>query len=234
MPPDIFSIQGFADPFSSLSHLLGAAVFSGLSFTLVRKGWRARHPPRLGAHGGRVASLVIFAFSAVLLLSLSGVYHLLGHHAPARAVLQRLDHAAIFILIAGTATPIHTIMFRGPLRWGILGFMWTLAGLGVTLKSIYFNDTPESLGLILYVGMGWFGGASMIAIARRFGFRKILPLFLGGIAYTLGAAIELIEPTPLIAGVIRAHELFHVFVLLGLALHWRFIWNIADQSGQEL
>lgn len=237
---ELVSIPGFADPFSSLTHLIGAAFFAWLIVPTVRRARSA------GRNAGAAASLIIFGVSAVFLLSMSGTYHLLtpgveglgvgsrvgisgggvgGGGGGARAVLQRLDHAAIFVLIAGTFTPIHSLLFRGVLRWGMLAFIWTLAVVGVTLKSIFFQSTPPTLGLWLYVAMGWFGLVAMVAVARRYGLRAVLPLVGGGVVYTLGAVIEVLEPPALVTGVIRAHEVFHLAVLGGLALHWRFIWN---------
>ncbi len=232
MPPsDLLPIPGFADPVSSLTHLVGALVALIAGVPLVRKGIAARDLPHSERHTLRVVSLVIFVASAVCLLSMSGVYHLLGRDVPARAVMQRLDHAAIFLLIAGTATPVHAIMFRKRWRWGMLALLWTLALLGVTLKSIYFNVTPQNLGVIMYVAMGWVAGFSMVLMAKRYGFSFILPLLLGGVVYTAGAAVEIIEPRPLYRSVFRAHELFHLAVLGGLLWQWRFIYSIADWTG---
>ena len=223
-----YTIPGFADPFSSLSHLGAAAVFAILAVPLIRRG--------IGVAGGvssrvRVASLAVFAVAAVVLLTMSGVFHLLGHGGAARGVLQRLDHAAIFLLIAGTFTPIHAIMCRGVLRWGVLTCVWSIAVLGVTLKSIFFRSTPEWLGLSMYLGMGWIGAVSMVALTRSNGFRFILPLLGGGIAYTVGAVIDGIQLRPLVAGIIRAHEIFHVAVIIGLSLHWWFAWRVAREIG---
>lgn len=176
----------------------------------------------------RVFSLCVFAFAAVLLLSMSGAFHLLPSGTPERAVLRRLDHAAIFILIAGTYTPIHTILFRGGWRWGMLLLVWSLAVASVTLKTIFFASVPDWLGLTLYVGMGWIGLFSMIKLSSTRGVRFIFPLVAGGIVYTVGAIIELANIRPLVASVIRAHELFHVAVLGGLGLHWRFVTIIAS------
>lgn len=239
---ELVSIPGFADPFSSLTHLVGAAFFAWLIIPTVRRARAA------GRNAGAVASIVIFGASAVFLLTMSGTYHLLtpgiggqgigsrigitggevGGGGAARDVLQRLDHAAIFVLIAGTFTPIHTLLFRGILRGGMLGFIWSLAVVGVTLKSIFFRSTPPTLGLWLYVAMGWLGLVAMVAVARRYGHRAIWPLVAGGVTYTLGAVIEVVEPPALVSGVIRAHEIFHLAVLGGLALHWRFIWNAIE------
>jgi len=226
--PAPIAIPGFADPFSSLSNLVGALVFAVLSVPLLRKGLRTHHGLGRGAGVGHVASLAIFAGSAVMLLSFSGVYHMLGPGGPARAVLQRLDHAAIFVLIAGTFTPIHAILFRGPWRWGMLAFVWTLAAAGVTLKSVFFTQTPPALGLSLYIGMGWVGVVSTVLLARRLGVRPVLPLAFGGVVYTAGAVIDGVGAPVIIPGTIRAHELFHIAVLLGLALQWWFVWRTAD------
>ncbi len=223
----LFTIPGFTDPFSSLSHLLAAGVFAALAVPLVRKGMRARKDTE-PAWNARVISLAIFAISAVVLLSTSGVFHLLGLGGTPRLVLQRLDHAAIFLLIAGTFTPIHTIMFRGLLRWAPLLVVWTFAVLGVAIKSVYFAQTPPSVGLSLYLGMGWVGVVPMYALWRRHGERFVRPLLLGGVAYTVGAIADGVELRPLIEGVIRAHEVFHIAVIAGLSLHWRFVWTLAD------
>lgn len=225
----LIAIPGFADPVSSLSHLVGAAVFAALTVPLMRK---AKRTPG-GATTGRIVSLAVFSFSAVLLLSMSAVFHLLAFGSPARQIFQRLDHAAIFVLIAGTFTPIHAIMFRGPWRWGMLTFIWTVAMFGITLKSIFFRETPEVLGIALYIAMGWVGAVSGIVLARRDGIATIIPLMLGGIAYTVGAVIEGVNPRPLIAGIVRSHEIFHGAVLIGLALHWWFVWSIAAVASPQ-
>jgi channel protein (hemolysin III family) len=218
-PVVLLSIPGFSEPFSSLSHLAGAVIFACLGVSLVRRGQ---------GDGGRVVSLAVFAFSCVLLLSISGVYHLLSPSGVPRYVLHRLDHAAIFILIAGSFTPVHAILFRGAWRWGMLACVWAMAITAITLKTVYFTSMPEWLGLLLYLGLGWFGLVSGIALARRFGFRFILPLVWGALAYTLGALVDFLDwPDPFPA-VFGAHELFHLAVLAGIAFHWQFILGIAS------
>ena len=216
---EITSIPGFNDPFSSLSHLLGAGIFAVLSIFLLRRG----EGPR-----GRVASLALFCFGAVFLLSMSGVYHLLGPNGGARAVMRKLDHAAIFVLIACSFTPIHVIMFRGWRRYGMLLLIWTIAVVFITLKMIYFDQIPASLNLALYLGMGWLGLFSVISLWRRYGFHFIQALLWGGVAYSVGAVFGVINWPVLVEGVVQGHEVFHVAVLLGLGSHWAFIYHIAD------
>jgi hypothetical protein len=149
------------DPVSSLTHLAAAAVFAILSVPLIRPG---RGDAR------RVISLAVFAFSCVLLLSLSGVYPLLSPETAARGVLMRLDHAAVFVLIAGSFTPVHVIPLRERWQRYLLACLWSAALAGLALKMVYFNAVPSWLGLLMgrariHDGLG--GGFSGAAGAGR-------------------------------------------------------------------
>jgi channel protein (hemolysin III family) len=166
----IYSIPGFAEPFSSLSHLVGALVFAWLAFFLIRRG---------RGHRSSLISLSVFAICSVFLLSMSGVYHLLVPGGTAHAVLRRMDHAAIFVLIAATFTPIHIILFRGKWRWGMLGLVWGTGMIAGVLKMVFFNGFPDALGVALYLGLGWLGAISGIALWRRYGFGFVGPLLWG-------------------------------------------------------
>ena len=216
-----YSIPGFADPFSSILHLLAAVVFSVLAFFLVARG---------RGSAGRMFSLAVFAFSAVFLLSMSGVYHLLALGGTGRMVLQRLDHAGIFLLIAGSFTPLHGIMFKGFKRWGILALIWTLAITGLTLKVIFFDSIPEWVSLSVYLGLGWLGLLSGYWLGRRFGFAFVKPLLYSGLAYSFGGITEYFRWPVLIPGVIGPHELFHIAVIAGIGYHWHFICRCLDKA----
>ncbi len=215
----IYPIPGFSEPVSSLSHLLGAGVYAVLSIFLL---WRGR------GSWSRLAFLGVFVFACVFLLSMSGVYHLLAPGGSGRAVLGRLDHAAIFVLIAGTFTPAHGILFRGWGRWGPLLLIWAMAATGITLKSIFFTRCPEWLGLLLYLSMGWLGAVSGVVIWRCYGHWLVRPLIWGALAYTAGAVLEFLRWPVLIPGVVGPHELFHVAVLLGISWHWEFVRRFAS------
>lgn len=211
------SIPGFSDPFSSISHLVGAFVFLALGFRLIRLA---------GGHRGWVAAVIVFIFSAVFLLFMSGVFHLLDHNSAGRVVLQRLDHAAIFGLIAGSFTPTHIILFKGFWRWGFLVLIWTLAISGMIIKTMFFYELPEILGLMFYLGLGWVAILSAYLTHRLHGFRIIRPLIYGGLAYTVGATLQFLGHPIVIPGVIGPHELFHIAVLAGIAWHWLFIRDL--------
>jgi channel protein (hemolysin III family) len=217
--PPITSIPGFANPVSSLSHLVGAGVFLALAFLLLHRG---------RGNALRLFSLAVFAFGAVFLLSISGVYHLLDPAGEPRHVLKILDHAAIFVLIAASFTPVHVILFRGVGRWGMLLLIWTFAAVAITIKSLFFNSMPDILGTGLYLGMGWIGLASGIPLWRRYGFAFVAPILWGGIAYSVGAVLDSLRWPILVPGVVQWHEVFHVAVLIGLSFHFAFIYSIAD------
>ncbi|MFV1993385.1 MAG: hemolysin III family protein [Acidiferrobacterales bacterium] len=211
------SIPGFTDPFNSLSHLIGAVIFLFYGIKLIGM---AR------GHRGWVTAVSVFVFSVVFLLSMSGVFHLLDNDSLARDVLRRLDHAAIFGLIAGTFTPVHVILFKGFARWGVLVLIWALAITGMTLKTIYFYELPEGLGLMFYLGLGWVGIFSAYLTHKLHNFTVIKPLVYGALAYTVGASLEFLKIPILIPGVIGPHELFHIAVLLGITYHWKFVTSL--------
>lgn len=213
------SIPGFSDPVSSFSHLMvGAPFFLIMTILLV---WRGR------GDRWRMFALAVYGLSNVLLFAMSGVYHLLPRESTGRMVMQRLDHAAIFLLIAGTFAPAHYILFRGWKRWGPLSVVWICAITGITLKSIFFNDLSEFLGLSLYLGLGWLGMLSGYFIWYYYGGWLFRPLFWGGMAYTFGAVLDFLQGPILIPGILGHHELFHLAVLVGAGCFCYFIWLIA-------
>ncbi|MDH5326564.1 MAG: hemolysin III family protein [Gammaproteobacteria bacterium] len=216
---EILPIPGFSDPFSSITHLVAAAVFFALGVVLVLRGKGSVN---------RQIMLGLFVFSVVFLLSMSGVYHLLAPGGTARDILQRMDHAGIFFLIAGSFTPVHGVLFRGWRRWGILSLVWAIAICGIVFKSIYFHEMSEWLGLSIYLLMGWIGALTGLLLYRRYGFQFIKLLIYGALAYTLGAVLEFLRYPIIVPGVVGPHELFHVAVLFGIGYHWAFINKFSD------
>ena len=211
-----FEFIGFSDPVSSLSHLAGALVFLIIGIvSLVKYHQNWRHSVAMG----------LFVFAVIFSLSMSGVYHLLTPDTTGRIVLQRLDHAAIFFLIAASFTPIHALLFRGFNAWGVLMLIWIISITGITLKTIFFNDMPEWLGLVFYLGLGWVGIYTAVLLIRNYGLSFTKFLFLSAIAYTVGAVLDYEKSPILINHVIGAHEIFHFCVLAGIAFHWRFLFH---------
>lgn len=223
-PQKLIPIPGFADPVSSISHLLVAGAFALAAYRILRLG---------RGHRGRTVALAIYAGSVILLFSMSGVFHLLSPGTAGREVLQRLDHASIFTLIAGTYTAVHGILFRGWLRWGIIAFAWIVTATAIPLKTVFFREMPEWLGLTLYLAFPWIGLLSGYLLWRRHGVRYVATFVMGGVAYTVGAILEFLRwPNPW-PGVIQAHELFHFFVIVGAGFHWQFCFRIATEAASD-
>jgi len=215
---EIIPIPGFSEPVNSLTHLLAAGVAFVGTFFLCYKGWGNRI---------RIFSLIVFSSSLVFLFSMSGVYHLLDPANLPRFVFQRLDHAAIWTLIAGTFTPMHMILFRGTWRWGVLILIWTIAITGLVLEAVFFEDVPAWLSLSFYLGLGWFGVLTGWHFRRTFGDPSIRYLWLGGVCYSIGGLLDFLGWPRMVDGVIEGHEIFHFFVIAGAFYHWLFIYKWA-------
>jgi channel protein (hemolysin III family) len=218
-----FALPGFREPFNCFSHLLAAPAFLILGAILVR---------RAGSNVAHAISLSVLAIASVFLLAMSGVYHMLPP-GPGRDVLRQLDTIGIFVLIAGTATPGYMILFHGWERWVPLILIWTAAVVGIMLRVVFPESLPHALGTAYFILMGWAGAGSAVLVWRRFGTALIKPLFWGGVAYTLGAILLELNWPVIIPGIVGPHELWHVAVLVGLGLHWRFAFQIAAWAPAE-
>jgi channel protein (hemolysin III family) len=204
-----------------LLHLVGAAVFAALGVGLLQ---RARE------NGLPVAVIAIYVAGVLFVLTVSGIFHALPRETDVRYLFKILDHAGIFFLIAATFTPVHLLQLQGFMRWGMLALVWLAAVTAIVVKSIWFDAMPEWLGLTLYLGLGWAGLISAVALYRIFGLAPLAPLLGGAVAYTLGAALEFAEVPTIASGIFASHEIFHVLVLVGVALHWEYIRRVVVAS----
>lgn len=223
---DIAAIPGFSEPVSSWTHLFAAAV------ALLIVGPRLIRAAR--SRNAWTIAVAVFVFGALFLFSMSGTYHLLEPDGEPRAVLQRLDHAAIWTMIAGTFTAMHVVLWRGFWRWGILAIVWTVAITGIVLKTVYFHDMSELVGLVFYLGMGWIGLFTAGRMLRQYGLRASAWMIAGGVFYTLGAVLEFARMPILIEHVVGPHELFHIAVILGAGCHALLLFEMIDVRSQEL
>ncbi|MHC5027015.1 MAG: PAQR family membrane homeostasis protein TrhA [Planctomycetota bacterium] len=219
--PALYHLPGFYEPFNAISHLLAVVVFTVLGWKLLRRGSGSRR---------RVAFLSIYVIACVFLLSMSAVFHMMERGGTASRVMERLDHGGIFVLITGTFTAVHGMVFRGWRRWVPLIAVWILTIACITLKTVFFESLPEWVGLSFYVGLGWGVGLTAIPILRRHGLTYLAPLFYGGAAYSLGAIMDYMGWFVVIPGVIHSHEIWHVAVLAGALLHWRFVWSVVNED----
>jgi len=209
-----YPILGFDDPIDSWTHLLGALAVAILLVYLFKKNGVGRSHP---------LPVLIYGFASIFLLSMSGTYHLLERETTARYVLRILDHAGIFLLIAGTLIAIHVLLFTGFMKWGITSITSAIAALGITFGSIYFEDLPEYMTHAVFLIFGWLGMVSVIGIWKLKNAISFKYLVYGGLAYTIGAVIDGMNYPVLIPGYLGPHEIFHCAVLLGVGFHWTFI-----------
>jgi len=160
-----------------------------------------------------VAGATVFALTTVLLYCASTLYHAVSRER-VKALLRKLDHGAIFLLIAGTYTPFTLGPLKGPLGWTLFGIVWTLALIGVTLKAFDRIEHPiASLGM--YLVMGW-----LCVVAIEPGLQRIAPaglllLAAGGVSYMAGVAFFTVD-----SRVRYGHFIWHLFVLAGTCCHF--------------
>jgi channel protein (hemolysin III family) len=214
---DTISFLGFSEPISSIVHLLSALFFLVAGTTMIYKSNLHRLP---------LAGMVIYIFCAVFLFSMSGVYHLLEKETTANYVLRILDHAGIYLMIAGSFTPFQLILLKGAKRWGVLIPIWILAITGLTLTAIFFDSMPEWLLLSFFIAMGWLSLFTVYFI-RKIDFLSVKYIFSGGVLYTVGAAFDFLRWPNLIDGVLAAHELFHLFITAAAMVHFKRIWDLS-------
>jgi len=167
-----------------------------------------------------VASATVFALTTVLLYCASTLYHAASRER-VKALLRRLDHGAIFLLIAGTYTPFTLGPLKGPLGWTLFGVVWTLAVIGVTLKAFDRIAHPvASLGLYLF--MGWLCVVAIEPLLQRIPTAGVLLLAGGGLSYMAGVAFFTVD-----SRVRYGHFIWHLFVLGGTSCHFLAVLRYA-------
>ena len=194
---------------NSLTHGLGAGLsVAGLVLLIVRS---AQH-----GNTWHVVSTAIFGASLLLLYTASTLYHSLRGER-LKQVLQKFDHAAIFLLIAGTYTPFVLVTLRGPWGWSLFGVVWGLAVAGVTLK-FWLAGRFRLISTLIYLAMGWLVLVAIKPLVAALPAGGLQLLIAGGLCYTGGAAFYLWKRLP------YHHAIWHVFVLAGSACHWAAVF----------
>jgi hemolysin III len=172
----------------------------------------------------------IYAASVSALFGVSALYHRRTWTPPARRRMRRLDHAMIFLLIAGTYTPVGLLVLHGTLATVVLVVVWggAVAGIGLELA---WTTAPSWLGGTVYLALGWVAVVAMPQLFARLGVAGGLLLVAGGLAYSAGAAVHALrrpDPAPAVFGY---HEVFHLLVIAGVAAHFLAISRYALPTG---
>lgn len=204
------------EPFSSYSHFVGA-VLSGIGLFAMLLRLMLDDT----VSGQLAVAAVVFCLSLIALYSASTIYHFSGRGEAVLRRLKKLDHSMIYVLIAGSYTPIVLRYMPAPRSYLFLGAIWLIALSGIAIKLLWI-DAPRLLGTVLYLALGW-------AIALDFGVVLSMPapaIFLlaaGGLSYTVGGIVY-ITKKPNIGAVLGFHELFHLFVIAGSLCHYLMVF----------
>ena len=190
---------------SMLVHALGLLLsLAGLALLI---GLAARQDSARG-----IVAVAVYGAALIALYAASTVYHAV-QHAATKQLWRRLDHIAIYLLIAGTYTPFTLLALHGVWGWGLFAAIWTLAAAGLLLE---FTGLARRrwLAALIYIGMGWLGLLAFVPLRAALAGGGMALLLAGGAAYTLGVPFYLWRRLPF------HHTIWHVFVLIGSVLQF--------------
>lgn len=191
--------------FNAFTHL-GGAVFAAVGAVVLV--WMAAQE----GDPWKLTSFSVYASALLLLYGISTLYH--STRGRAKAILRKLDHCAIYLLIAGTYTPFSLVTLRGPWGWTLFALAWGLAALGISQEFI-FGKGARIGSVIIYAVMGWMGLVAIVPLAQGLGVAGLAWLLAGGIFYTTGIAFYALD------GRFRHfHGVWHLFVLAGSVSHF--------------
>jgi hemolysin III len=198
------------EPVNGLSHL-AAAVFSAIG--LVGLLWVGR------GSLAKELSLLIYGLSLVMMFSASATYHLVKSSPVVAQRIRKFDHVSIYLLIAGTYTPICLFYFNGFWRWGLLGIIWGMALVGLVVK-LFVIRAPRWITAGVYLVMGWMAVLGVGEMLRSMPAGALVWLAAGGLFFTAGAVVYITKKLDFIPGVFGFHEVWHIFVILGCLCHF--------------
>lgn len=195
---------------SAITHGIGAGLsIAGMVVLLVF----GHHDPLT------VSSVSIFGATMILLYLVSTLYHALGVNR-AKRVFRVLDHCTIFLLIAGTYTPISLVCFGGAIGWVIFGIVWGVAALGIVMNAVNLKKFAK-LSMVCYIGLGWLVIFFFKPLLERLDSTSIVLLVIGGVIYTVGAIVYGVGKR-----VRYMHSLWHFFVMGGTIFHYFVIYRV--------
>lgn len=167
----------------------------------------------------KLITLTIYGASVIILYGASTAYHWAKTTPRKQLILRKLDHISIFILIAGTYTPVLYFGLEGTWRWVMLAIIWGLSLVGIIIK-MFFVGVHRWVSTIFYIVLGWMAIVPMAKLIQAYPKEAILLLFLGGLSYTIGGIIYATKIFNFIPNKFGFHEVFHIFISLGSVLHF--------------
>lgn len=207
------------DPGSAITHFIAMALAILAAGPLLIKA--ARDPGQF-----HVTALAVFIVSMILLYAASTTYHTLDISPKINQILRKVDHMMIFILIAGTYTPVCMIVLGDKVGWFLLGLVWTIAIAGILIKAFWIT-CPKWFSSLLYIAMGWICVLAFTRIIQALPPAAFGWLLAGGIIYTIGGIIYALK-LPLFNSrhkYFGSHEIFHLFVMGGSLCHYIMMYE---------
>ena len=174
---------------------------------------------------GDLGSIVLYAVSLAALYGVSAAYHLLPMSAGARYWMRRVDHAVIYVFIAGAFTPMCLLVAPGTNGKVLVAVAWIGAGLGVTIKLVDLERT-RVLGGTLYILLGWLAMVILPAMLHRLDAAQLSLLFIQGTLYTLGALVLVVRRPDPYPDVFGYHEVWHTMVVVATACYYLVLWSL--------
>ncbi|BAQ77440.1 MULTISPECIES: PAQR family membrane homeostasis protein TrhA [Pseudomonas] len=191
--------------FNAWTHLLGAiAAFIGGIWLVVLAS--------IDGSPWKIVSVAIYAFTLLVLYSVSTVYH--SVRGRAKNIMQKVDHFSIYLLIAGSYTPFCLVTLRGPWGWTLFGIVWGLALIGI-LQEIKPRSEARILSIVIYAVMGWIVLVAVKPLLAALGTAGFAWLAAGGVLYTVGIIFFALD-----SRLRHAHGIWHLFVIAGSLLHF--------------
>lgn len=204
------------EPFNAYSHYAGALI--GFTWFLFLMSAAAESPV------SHKAAYLIYGVSMILMFLSSGVYHAINVQNKVEEFFRLIDHIFIYVLIAGTYTPMCVVALEGGWQWGMLLGIWLFA-LGGILKKTFWLNAPRWLSTLIYLLMGWVSVIILPVIWKILPHAFVYWIALGGFFYTTGAVIYAIQKPNPIPGAFGFHEIWHLFVLGGAFSHFWAIYR---------
>ena len=203
------------EPVNTLTHLAGAILSVLALIWMIIKGVSNESVLQ-------TVSAAIFGLSLMALYTASTVYHWVSCSEKLHAILRRVDHSMIYILIAGTYTPVCLLTLKGSMGWTLFALVWGLAIIGIIMKLVWFN-APRWLYTSFYLILGWMAIFFIVPLYKALPIEGFIWLVTGGLLYSVGSIIYATKPKRLHFSVFGFHEIFHLFVLSGSFSHFLMI-----------
>lgn len=170
----------------------------------------------------KLITMTIYGFSIIALYGASSVYHWVRTTPQKELILKKVDHIAIYFLIAGSYTPVFYYGLEGAWRWAMLIAVWTLAIIGMVLK-IWFIHAPRYVSSAFYVSLGWIALVPFLQLIKHLEMGAIILMAVGGVVYTIGAIIYATKIFDFFPKRFGFHEIFHLFIAAGTIVHFIMI-----------